>query len=318
MIKQKYHPKWRGSFARGAWTGTGFLGAVSLLGLAGRLHWMLDLLTHFRVQYVQLALVLAGICLWMRLNKAAIALILIGLFNYAYVYPLYLGRPEAPTEKPVRAMLMNLNASNGHTEQVLKTVGQFDPDILLLEEVTPKWAKELQALHGAYLHRLDGSQEGCFGIMLLSKYPMGHAEFIEIGDAGLPSIRADIYLPEHVFTLIGTHPLPPVGRGYAMHRNNQLAALPELIKSQTRPVLLIGDLNTSPWSPYFRDLLRDSGLKNSMKGFGFQPSWPAQIRLLRIPIDHMLYADGITIHNRMVGGDVGSDHFPVIVDFSFD
>jgi endonuclease/exonuclease/phosphatase (EEP) superfamily protein YafD len=53
-----------------------------------------------------------------------------------------------------------------------------------------------------------------------------------------------------------------------------------------------------------------------MKGFGFQPTWPANSRFLKIPLDHVLHAPEIIIHNRMVGGAVGSDHFPVIVDFS--
>jgi endonuclease/exonuclease/phosphatase (EEP) superfamily protein YafD len=91
-----------------------------------------------------------------------------------------------------------------------------------------------------------------------------------------------------------------------------------LIRAQKNPVLLIGDLNVSPWSSYFARLLKDSGLKNSMKGFGFQPSWPAGNRFLRIPIDQILYSPQITIHHRTVGADIGSDHLPVIVDFSLN
>ena len=72
--------------------------------------------------------------------------------------------------------------------------------------------------------------------------------------------------------------------------------------------------NTSPWSSHFTRLLKASGLKNSMKGFGHQPSWPSNMWFMRIPLDHMLYSDGITIHNRMIGRPVGSDHLPVIAD----
>jgi endonuclease/exonuclease/phosphatase (EEP) superfamily protein YafD len=53
-----------------------------------------------------------------------------------------------------------------------------------------------------------------------------------------------------------------------------------------------------------------------MKGFGHQPSWPTGQFFLRIPLDHVLHAPEIMIHNRMVLQDVGSDHFPVIIDFS--
>ena len=107
-----------------------------------------------------------------------------------------------------------------------------------------------------------------------------------------------------------------MGAEHSRNRNDQLAALPAVVKEQKYPVLLIGDLNTTPWSSHFKRLVNKSGLKNSMKGFGHQPSWPSDQFFLRIPLDHILHAPEIAIHNRMILKDVGSDHFPVIVDFA--
>ena len=292
------------------------LAVATLLGLIGRLHWIADLFSHFRVQYMQICLVLIGVALWRRQNKRAIALILLACLNYAFVLPLYFGKPAPPTGPTARAMLINLSASNGNTDLVLNAIRKANPDILLLEEVTSKWSDELTVLEANYPYRIAEPQDGCFGIMLLSKYPLARERVVEIGGAGVPSIIADIHFPQNTVSMIGTHPLPPTGAEYSKHRNNQLAELPDVVKAQQFPVLLIGDLNTSPWSPHFIRLLRDSGLKNSMKGFGFQPSWPKNNRFLRIPLDHVLHSQEITIHSRAVGGDVGSDHFPVIVDFS--
>lgn len=295
------------------------LAVATLFGFLGRLHWFLDLFSHFRVQYMQIGLVLIGTALWQRRNKRAIALVLLACLNYAFVLPFYFGKPAPATEKPIRAMLMNLNAGNGNTEQVLDAIRAADPDLLLLEEVTPKWAHELSILNATYPHRIAEPQQGCFGIMLLSKYPLKGERIVDIGTAGVPSIISTIILPESRLYFIGTHPPPPVGTEYSNHRNNQLMELPSytMIKPPS-PTLLIGDLNTSPWSHHLSKLLRTSGLKNSMKGFGFQPTWPSNNRFLRIPLDHVLHSTEITIHNRMVGGDVGSDHFPVIIDFSME
>jgi len=292
------------------------LAVATLLGFFGRLHWTLDLFSHFRVQYMQLCLVLIGIALWQRKNKKAVALVLLTCLNYAFVLPLYFGKPAPPTGPTARAMLMNLNAGNGNTKQVLDAIRNADPDILLLEEVTPKWLGELAVLDTDYKYRVAKPQEGCFGIMLLSKYPLEHGKIVEIGTAGVPSIVADAYLPQGTVSIIGTHPLPPMGAEYSKQRNNQLAELPYIVIKQKNPVLLIGDLNVSPFSYWFRRVVTESGLKNSMKGFGFQPTWPSNNRLLRIPLDHVLHSPEITIHNRVIGGDIGSDHFPVIVDFS--
>ncbi|MBN2703583.1 MAG: endonuclease/exonuclease/phosphatase family protein [Pontiellaceae bacterium] len=315
MFNPKNHPRLRERFLRDTWIIVALLALVSLLGLAGRLHWTLDLFSHFRVQYAQLALIGAGICLWVRFNKVVLAFIALFLLNYAFIFPLYLGKPDAPTQKPHRAMLMNINANNGNTDQVLDAVEDFAPDLLLLEEVTPKWVEELAPLNELFPYRIAQPQTDCFGIMLLSKYPLTEGVVVEIGDGGVPSIIADVNFPDGTITLIGTHPLPPIGSAYSAHRNRQLKELAAVAKSQRKPVLVMGDLNTTPWSPYFRNLLRDSGLHDSTKGFGFQPTWSPSIRFLKIPIDHMLYSSGIRVWNRVVGPKVGSDHLPVVMDF---
>jgi len=291
------------------------IAVATLFGFLGRFHWLFDLFSHFRVQYMQLCLIPFFIAMWKRRYRWAIAMVILVCINYSSVLPLYLGRPAPVQVKPIRAMLMNLNAGNGNTERVLESIKQFDPDVLLLEEVTPKWAHELEVLNPVYPHRIAEPQSGCFGIMLLSKHPMAHGKVVEIGTAGIPSITASLHFPQGEVFIIGTHPLPPINREYSQLRNVQLKALSKL-SHQGKPVLLIGDLNSTPWSPHFRDLLEESGLQNSMKGFGHQPSWPSRMFFMRIPLDHMLYSNGITIHNRMIGRDVGSDHLPVIVDLS--
>jgi len=293
-----------------------YLAIATGLGFLGGLFWVFDLFSHFRVQYFQLFLVLIGISIYRRQNRRMIAFLLLACLNYAFVLPFYFGKPPVATEQPVRAMLMNLNAANGNTKEVLSAIQRADPDLLVLEEVTLKWAEELNLLNTTYPYRVEKPQSDCFGIMLLSKYPLSRSRVVSPGSAGVPSIVADVHLPQGDVSLIGTHPLPPFNGEYSNHRNNQLAALPELVLEQKNPVLLIGDLNASPWSVHFVRLLKDSGLKNSMDHFGFQPSWPVNNRFMRIPIDQILHSPEIVVHRRSVGSDVGSDHLPVIVDFT--
>ncbi len=290
--------------------------SATLFGLLGRLNWFFDLFSHFRVQYMQLCLVPFFVAMWKRRYKWASVLAMLVCINYAFVLPLYLGKPAPAAGRPIRAMLMNINAGNGNTEQVLNSIKLFAPDLLLLEEVTPKWARELTVLKNIYPHRVEVPQEGCFGMLLLSKYPLEHGRVLQIGTAGGPSIVAEAHLPQGVVAIIGTHPVPPIGGKGTKLRNEQLAGLPAVVSEQKYPVLLIGDLNVTPWSTHFTHLIKTSGLKNSMQGFGHQPSWPCNHFFLRIPLDHMLYSEGINIHHRMIGRGVGSDHFPVILDFS--
>lgn len=50
------------------------------------------------------------------------------------------------------------------------------------------------------------------------------------------------------------------------------------------------------------------------RGFGVQTSFPSNLWLLRIPIDHVLVACAIGVDDRRIGPEVGSDHLPVITD----
>jgi endonuclease/exonuclease/phosphatase (EEP) superfamily protein YafD len=82
-------------------------------------------------------------------------------------------------------------------------------------------------------------------------------------------------------------------------------------------VLLAGDLNATAWSHSFQELTRTSGLLDSQQGFGLQPSWPASLLPLGIPIDHALHTSGLCVIKRRLGSPTGSDHRPIILDFSF-
>ena len=88
------------------------------------------------------------------------------------------------------------------------------------------------------------------------------------------------------------------------------------LKMAPAPVLLLGDMNLTPWSPAFADLLQQTGLRDGRLGFGLLPTWPARWGVLGIPIDHALISPAVTIHQMEIGRDVGSDHRPLVIEFS--
>jgi endonuclease/exonuclease/phosphatase (EEP) superfamily protein YafD len=59
-------------------------------------------------------------------------------------------------------------------------------------------------------------------------------------------------------------------------------------------------------------------MRDSRRGYGIQPTWPAGVPALLIPLDHLLHTPDIVITSRRVGADAGSDHYPVIVEFFID
>ncbi len=290
--------------------------AATTCGLLGRFSWLLDLFSHFRVQYLIGLTVLGGLLLVLRRRKTAVAFLAFAGANLATVLPLYFGGQNAPPEgaSALRAMLLNVNTETGDADRVKQAIQDADPDVLVLQEINSRWVADLSWLESSHPYRVTQPREDNFGVGLFSKLPIAWSEIAYIGSAEVPSILATVDIGQTDLRVIATHPLPPSGREYSRLRNEQLGQLPEYVDSSC-PVLLLGDLNVTPWNYHFRKLLRRSGLKDSSRGFGLQPSWPNHSLLLRIPLDHCLHSAEITVVDRRIGPDVSSDHFPVIVDF---
>lgn len=298
-------------------TAAGVVASVAtVLGFFGRFSWFLDLFSHFRVQYLLGLVAIGAILLIGQRRKAAAVFLVLACVNLVPVLPLYYGKTDVPdkTVPVLRAMLLNVNTSCGDIDRVRIVVSSSNPDILVLEEISSRWMSGLTWLTNAYPHSLAEPREDNFGIGLFSKLPLAEAEVVYIGAAEVPSILATVSTVRTNLRVIATHPLPPGGRDYSRWRNEQLEGLADYVPSQ-RPVLLLGDLNLTPWNHHFHRLLARTGLRDSTRGFGIQPTWPSFSPLLRIPIDHCLHSADIIVVDRNVGEGVSSDHYPVIVDF---
>lgn len=306
----------------GLLTAAGLLACLAtLVSLAGPFWWGFELATHFRVQY---ALALGGFALillalrqwgWSALFGA------VALLNLMLIIPAFgesaLATPGAIENQPIlRALLANVNAENRDSERLQRLITASDPDFIVLLEVTPWLFDQLRSLGERYPHRVAEPRDDLFGIVLFSRHPFVQSQIVRFGYAlGPPAIIATITVDKYPFTLIGAHPWPPVSADMAEGRNEQLHALAGQVRQSQVPVLMLGDLNLSPWSPWFARLLADSGLRDSRRGRGLQPSWPTGWWPLWIPIDHALFSEGIHIRHREIGPAIGSDHYPVIVDF---
>jgi len=289
-----------------------------LVGFLGRAWWRFELLCHFRVQYFLVLALLSLVLVWRKRFTSALIVGIVALVNLALILPLYFG-PAPPTAHgdSLRLLSMNVLARNQAHDRVRTFIGETDADFVILQEVNSTWIAALEPLTSLYPYRKIRAREDNFGIALLSKLPFTQAG-IEQSEktGGVPFIVADLESNGRPFTLVGVHALPPVTRECAKRRDLFLRHLARLASGHKTPLLLAGDFNMTSWSPGFRDLVRTSGLRDSRKGFGAHATWPSGSILLRIPLDHCLVSEDIEVLNRDVGPDVGSDHFPIVVDFA--
>lgn len=292
---------------------------ASVTGFLGRVGWLFELTSHFRLQYAWMLLGCALVFLLGRAPLQAGVSLGFALVNLGTILPLYLHGGPAPTSHPTwRAMLANVLEDNQAHERLIRTIREVSPDVILLQEVNARWLAGLQPLRSDYPFVTDASRSDGFGLLLLSRLPMKQAEIIQLGPYHVPSIVATAQLGSQTLTLVATHTFAPTSPRRASLGKQQMDALAEWVRRREGAVMVLGDLNITSWSPIFQDALKKAQLRDSRKGFGLQTSWPMVIAPLRIPIDHCLVSPHIAIHNRRIGPRIGSDHYPVIVDFSLD
>jgi len=291
--------------------------AISVAPLGARAWWVLDLFTHFRIQYLAIGIVLLLLLAavrkpaWCAALGACIAINAAAASDYwpALRQP---SNAALETREPIRVLTVNLSTLDFTPEPLLEIIGGESPDIVLLVEFTPVWQERLQKLDAAYPHRLKLPARGAFGLALLSRHELVDARQIALGANA--AIEARIRAPAGSFTLLGVHLRAPMNRALAILRNGQLEELAERRAAISGPVMVLGDFNITPFSPFFIDWLAATGLRDAGAGRGPWFSWPSSLPIAGIPIDHCVVSEDfeVTAHRRLPA--FGSDHYPVLAE----
>lgn len=306
------------------WGLLNFFGALSclatVLGFAGRWGWVLDLFSTFRMHYL---VTLVALCVAVLVGKKyrwAGLFAFCAMLNLLTVAPYYFPSPRSPSSEfsALRVVSLNVNTENDQYDLVAQFLRERHPDFVLLMELDVAWVHGLEDLKRDYPYQVVEPRGDNFGIALYSRHPLVHGEVAYLGESGVPSVIAVCELGGRRFTLLGTHPLPPLHRDTSLLRDAQLEVVAERLKAEKGAKMLLGDLNMTPWSSAFGKLLDKAGLRDSSLSRGIHPTWPTSRIWLGVPIDFCLVSEQIAIRDHGVGSAVGSDHLPIVVDFGFE
>jgi endonuclease/exonuclease/phosphatase (EEP) superfamily protein YafD len=287
------------------------LAAVTLAGFAGGWHWLLDLTSHFRWYWLLAAVVGLALAAGRRRRLAAGVLAVVIAVNAWAILPYWLpGDGDGDGGAPLEIVSLNVFADNVAKDRTLAYLRRREADLVVLLEVDTPWAEALAELESLYPHRVIEPRDDNFGLAVLSRLPLESPRVEELAD-GPPVIVAGVRLGERSCLLVAAHPPAPISAGWSARRDAQLAAIGKLAAAESRPVIVAGDLNATPWSHGFRQLLAPGALRDSARGRGLQATWNARHVVPRIPIDHVLVSPAVRVESRRIGPDVGSDHLPV-------
>ena len=291
-----------------------FLTALFSIATAfDHLHRLLELFSHFRLQYLAVStLLFIGLAAFRRRGMAALMLAMV-LVNALYVAPWYWPRAEAGETSSLVLLHANILASNADTARLLDHIEREQPDMVFLQELTQQHLPLLERLAATFPYVLLQPQDDPFGIGAWSKHPFVAADIIPTPPRQHPSLKIVIDYDGEPVTIFSTHPVPPIGPGASRDRNAQLAYIADLVLGTAGSRVVIGDLNITPWSVHYRDFETSTGLVNAQRGHGIKPSWPLFLPIAMIPIDHALVSDDLVAADTRTLSPVGSDHLPLLV-----
>lgn len=274
--------------------------------------------SNFRVAFiVGLA---AFLLLFLLLRRWVAVLFATGLFllNAWGLVPFYIKmEPTAPAGTPtLKVLQFNVRGGQNHDfERTIKVIDRERPDLIGISEITQTWDEKLKKSLREYPYRITEPHLG--GIALFSKYPLKNEEVRYFDSIKRPRITGDIVISGRSIRIMMVHPVIPLVAARLRDRELELYAK-EVKASGRMPVILFGDLNTTPWSFYFHKLLKDANLRDTEMGFGYHPTWPIGGKIPTFfPIDHCLTSSDFEVVDRRVLEAIGSDHHPVVVKLSF-
>jgi len=291
-------------------------------GFLGEVHPGFDSISHFRMHLAAGIALLAACLLFVRGWRLGVPLLLL---IAAAPVAMTLGVPQFAAGAQAgdlpgnvahyRFLHLNLRYDNPEPEAVLSLIGREKPDVISLVEVSRRLEPRLEPLAAAYPYRVRcpaNTRNG--GVMLLSRRPFAEGGKQECRDRGSLAIGTFDFGGRAV-DVASLHLAWP----WPFGQDWQVGQVTPYLSGMSDTAIMAGDFNATPWSVMARRLATDSGF-HFTRWVG--PTWldrrlPVALKgWIGLPIDHVLVKDGITASPPVRLGYAGSDHFPVLTEFS--
>ena len=295
--------------------GRGFLPADFMLA---------EILSSFAPQYAAIALFMGLLLLWRRrwLRGFAFLLLLVPEITSIATGGPQAGADLASAQPRLMVFSANLFESSRAVRSAVAQVTALDADLVWLSEFPRDLDPDTRAIVGEldarYPFGFELSAAEGRDIRFLSRYPLRTRQTFEPPlTTGRPALRLSLDIHGHLLTVFALHTHPPTSLWSLRARNETLDWLQNELAALDGRAIVMGDLNTSAFSPRFSELVREGGLSCASPWRCAVASWPAFFPPLLTPIDHVLVGGEVTITQLRRGRFTGSDHFPVVAEVVF-
>jgi endonuclease/exonuclease/phosphatase (EEP) superfamily protein YafD len=308
--------------------------ALALLLVAAAVHllrmetWPFELAHHFMRHYAVLAMALIIAFAAQHRPAATLAAAMLAIFfgyqawtgsalpctgtDQARLHASPLVAPAEPPDARIRLVTYNIWKHNRDKNTIRSWLASHPADIIVLQEASPTIAKLIKEMSGIYPHRIY-VLEGYWvaNLIVLSDLPIIARKDIRVTKTAWPALDIRLQLadgrPLDMIVIHGRNPQTAAGLADRDRLFNYLAAD---IASRAEPVVLVGDLNATPYTPIFGRFAAAAGLAASCRT---PASFPAALGPFGLPIDHV-FASGAEIVDVQALTVTGSDHRPLQAD----
>ncbi|HET7121076.1 MAG TPA: endonuclease/exonuclease/phosphatase family protein [Solirubrobacterales bacterium] len=262
------------------------------------------------------ALLVAGVAAALSNWAATAAATLATLSLAAAVLPRAVGSETVAVEgrETLRVLAANVHRGSADPEALVALVDRLRPDLLSVEELTPRFARELEAagLERRLPRQILEIRGNSSGAGLYSRLPLRRLPGPERFLFRMP--RGQLRLPDgRAVRVVGVHPYPPQPH-QTTEWEEALASLPSA--GHGAPWVLAGDFNGTFDQSQFRAVVdrgyRDAG---AAAGKGLEPTFPREGHLIPpVTIDHVLADRRLGVVEYSVEEIPSSDHRAVFAE----
>jgi endonuclease/exonuclease/phosphatase (EEP) superfamily protein YafD len=284
-----------------------------LLGMLGPYSWVLDLFSHLQIHYIVALAVSALALLALRHWRSAVLALAAALAACIPTFD-YLPSETSASDAPgLKAISFNVWFRQRDQSAAVDYLEASGADVVVLQEISESQAMSISPRLRSYPHAyLRGADES--DTVVFSKWPILSATTEKLSPDGVSAIRSVLDWRGQHITLIAVHLHWPIGPVSSRRRNAELEGLSRMAQPLDEPLIILGDMNVTPWSSHFKALTETFGLDDCAAGHGLNPTWPSHVLPIGIRIDHCLATTHWKTVRVWTGPHLGSDHRPMGVE----
>ena len=258
-------------------------------------------------------------------KKVGIVIVLFSLL--CLIYPTYIFVNQvliSPTvyvagKNTLKITFQNKYYINPNIEGLTKQAKDLDPDIIGFTEINEitEYQKYLDKYPYVFKTRLDN----LMGVVLFSKYELKESEAMNASKDGdlnhSPYIKTKVVMPDKSeINLLMVHLIAPIGSTFTKLKGDALEILNTEANKVDGKVIVMGDFNTTTYSPQISNLRNSSKFYSASKGRGLLDTWEGP-SFLKFQIDHAFVSNDMKVDRFEVKGTEGSDHHMIYLEVKY-